>query len=192
MTIARPATHEPVGGRRAAIRSSRVSRSRTGLGACGDPTTQAGVSPQDRLPLPPGASQARVRYSPSSYAEETSRPFETSAPAPRSFAGRGGPGKRQRLDERAPGRPAETVVASGRLLNAAAGANDGRRVGCRFDYVSGRLCRRDPATSGRRPTGLCDAPHNPNHVVRPVMLPGRRRGPRFCCSVRNRWSVCTT
>jgi hypothetical protein len=40
-------------------------------------------------------------------------------------------------------------LAAERLLDGAAGANAGRRAG--FDYVSGRLCRREPATSGPRP-----------------------------------------
>ena len=46
---------------------------------------------------------------------------------------------------------AETVIASGRLLDRAAEANDGRRSGCRSGYLSGRLCRREPSTSGRGP-----------------------------------------
>jgi hypothetical protein len=72
-----------------------------------------------------------------SYAEEISGPFETSALTARPIAGRAGPGKRQRLHEPASGRPAETVIASGRLLDGAAGANGGRRADCRFDDVSG-------------------------------------------------------
>jgi len=35
----------------------------------------------------------------------------------------------------------------------AGGANGRGRISCRFDYVSGRLCRREPATFGRRPGG---------------------------------------
>jgi hypothetical protein len=117
-----------------------------------------------------------TRCSVSSDAEEISRPFETSAPAARPFAGRAGPGKRQRLHERASGRLAETVIGSVRLLDGTAGANDGRRAGCRFDYVSGRLCRREPATSGRRPTRQCrDRRAAPSQCPRKAAAPARGR-----------------
>ena len=47
-----------------------------------------------------------------------------------------------------PPRPSSPPDARSR---GAAGANDGHRASCRFDYMSGRLCRREPTTSGRRP-----------------------------------------